>query len=101
MIDQFATKNEIECIMFQYFDYKTFEDFEVNIDGNTFTFQSNPEIDKNILKNNGFFTYELPAPLPKENTWLKQDRKSTRLNSSHVANSYAVFCLKKKMIHTT
>src|SRR5437870_11367614 len=25
-----------------------------------------------------------------------QDRKSTRLNSSHVASSYAVFCLKKK-----
>src|SRR5207253_10700341 len=27
---------------------------------------------------------------------LSQDRKSTRLNSSHVAISYAVFCLKKK-----
>src|SRR5690625_6749281 len=27
---------------------------------------------------------------------LCQDRKSTRLNSSHVAISYAVFCLKKK-----
>src|SRR5690625_6228585 len=27
--------------------------------------------------------------------WTK-DRKSTRLNSSHVAISYAVFCLKKK-----
>src|SRR5690554_7045593 len=26
----------------------------------------------------------------------KQDRKSTRLNSSHVRISYAVFCLKKK-----
>src|SRR5207253_8001286 len=26
------------------------------------------------------------------------DRKSTRLNSSHVAISYAVFCLKKKNI---
>src|SRR5690625_6254719 len=25
-----------------------------------------------------------------------QDRKSTRLNSSHVATSYAVFCSKKK-----
>src|SRR5690625_7095873 len=25
-----------------------------------------------------------------------KDRKSTRLNSSHVAISYAVFCLKKK-----
>src|SRR5215208_8081612 len=29
-----------------------------------------------------------PSPHP--------DRKSTRLNSSHVAISYAVFCLKKK-----
>src|SRR5690625_5459129 len=27
------------------------------------------------------------------------DRKSTRLNSSHVAISYAVFCLKKKKPH--
>src|SRR3989442_4992543 len=27
---------------------------------------------------------------------LSQDRKSTRLNSSHVRISYAVFCLKKK-----
>src|SRR5699024_12825349 len=27
---------------------------------------------------------------------LLQDRKSTRLNSSHVSISYAVFCLKKK-----
>src|SRR5699024_12179941 len=26
----------------------------------------------------------------------RTDRKSTRLNSSHVSNSYAVFCLKKK-----
>src|SRR5207249_9388528 len=28
-----------------------------------------------------------------------QDRKSTRLNSSHVSSSYAVFCLKKKTSH--
>src|SRR5437867_10088674 len=27
------------------------------------------------------------------------DRKSTRLNSSHRTNSYAVFCLKKKKTH--
>src|SRR5437667_8251422 len=26
-----------------------------------------------------------------------QDRKSTRLNSSHITISYAVFCLKKKI----
>src|SRR3989442_9314885 len=29
---------------------------------------------------------------------VKPDRKSTRLNSSHVRISYAVFCLKKKKI---
>src|SRR5215510_11997049 len=31
----------------------------------------------------------------------RRDRKSTRLNSSHVANSYAVFCLKKKKTLST
>src|SRR5437870_10358077 len=30
-----------------------------------------------------------------------RDRKSTRLNSSHVAISYAVFCLKKKKKYNT
>src|SRR5256885_8250142 len=30
-----------------------------------------------------------------------EDRKSTRLNSSHLVISYAVFCLKKKKQHTT
>src|SRR5437667_8272154 len=29
-------------------------------------------------------------------TLLFEDRKSTRLNSSHITISYAVFCLKKK-----
>src|SRR5438874_9642798 len=29
----------------------------------------------------------------------RRDRKSTRLNSSHVEISYAVFCLKKKKKH--
>src|SRR5207249_11886156 len=36
-------------------------------------------------------------------TWLtlpNSDRKSTRLNSSHVSISYAVFCLKKKKKNT-
>src|SRR5688572_31242655 len=30
--------------------------------------------------------------------WYFEDRKSTRLNSSHSQISYAVFCLKKKKI---
>src|SRR5256885_5414377 len=32
---------------------------------------------------------------------VNQDRKSTRLNSSHLVISYAVFCLKKKKITST
>src|SRR5439155_27046536 len=42
---------------------------------------------------------ELPQPRPPAPTQRRAgrvvDRKSTRLNSSHVAISYAVFCLKK------
>src|SRR2546430_13623661 len=34
-------------------------------------------------------------------TFMGQDRKSTRLNSSHSQISYAVFCLKKKNIKKT
>src|SRR5690554_7789006 len=33
---------------------------------------------------------------PARNQRFLRDRKSTRLNSSHVRISYAVFCLKKK-----
>src|SRR5271154_7475294 len=32
----------------------------------------------------------------RERSRRRRDRKSTRLNSSHVETSYAVFCLKKK-----
>src|SRR5690606_23508150 len=45
-----------------------------------------------------------PDPELGEKEWLEllrpreSDRKSTRLNSSHVKISYAVFCLKKKII---
>src|SRR5690625_1283110 len=43
--------------------------------------------------------YQQPVYMPLHRgcqRWLQRDRKSTRLNSSHVAISYAVFCLKKK-----
>src|SRR5258708_31534375 len=41
-------------------------------------------------------------PMVSTETWVKlaQDRKSTRLNSSHQIISYAVFCLKKKKTPT-
>src|SRR2546430_9284851 len=49
----------------------------------------------------------LPTPAPPNRPTLPplangtRDRKSTRLNSSHIAISYAVFCLKKKIKYTT
>src|SRR5690625_6011205 len=47
-------------------------------------------------------TEDWPVVIPPNNQYMltfddqRIDRKSTRLNSSHVAISYAVFCLKKK-----
>src|SRR5690625_6042182 len=41
-------------------------------------------------------TVDPPLRMKVEHHSIRQDRKSTRLNSSHVAISYAVFCLKKK-----
>src|SRR5438067_12530021 len=38
----------------------------------------------------------LRIPVDRELALAIRDRKSTRLNSSHVSISYAVFCLKKK-----
>src|SRR5947207_15584637 len=40
----------------------------------------------------------LPARRRRDAGGRDADRKSTRLNSSHTVISYAVFCLKKKML---
>src|SRR5699024_11595380 len=40
---------------------------------------------------------DLEALIRKADILPSRDRKSTRLNSSHVSISYAVFCLKKKI----
>src|SRR5437899_4233079 len=43
------------------------------------------------------FFWKWTAPVGTICSWTrKRDRKSTRLNSSHLGISYAVFCLKKK-----
>src|SRR5690625_5106429 len=48
-----------------------------------------------IIKRNKIVAAACYLPLS-ESASISRDRKSTRLNSSHVATSYAVFCLKKK-----
>src|SRR5690606_39506772 len=49
--------------------------------------------DRSIVDFNGVVEFQCIAH---EGTTTREDRKSTRLNSSHVKISYAVFCLKKK-----
>src|SRR5438045_7157857 len=44
--------------------------------------------------------FELTVPRYSSREGRREDRKSTRLNSSHLGISYAVFCLKKKKIKT-
>src|SRR5438067_10564395 len=56
-------------------------------------------IDRNLLSRNNqerFFARD--AERNSAGRLQRRDRKSTRLNSSHVSISYAVFCLKKKNI---
>src|SRR2546422_3893738 len=52
-----------------------------------------------LLSEGGRCAEEQPAGL--ESRSAREDRKSTRLNSSHGYISYAVFCLKKKKTKTT
>src|SRR5207249_9236454 len=49
-----------------------------------------------ILSKNGFDVAGEALMMARSSAPSSADRKSTRLNSSHVSISYAVFCLKKK-----
>src|SRR5690625_6676081 len=80
---------------------------ETDHTGTIINFKPDPEIftetiefDYDILKNRlrelAFLNRQLTITLEDKREENKKDRKSTRLNSSHVAISYAVFCLKKK-----
>src|SRR5690625_5672222 len=62
--------------------------------------QIRDEIDQGSAIKRKIFNWAVSIGAERYERYL--DRKSTRLNSSHVASSYAVFCLKKKKIqHTT
>src|SRR5690606_41089580 len=68
-----------------------------------YAFYVSPEGENNIIAT-GFGstevaagTYDVEVNTSPVSTFTVTDRKSTRLNSSHVKISYAVFCLKKKI----
>src|SRR3712207_8829696 len=57
----------------------------------------NPLLQKLLRKAPGTFSHSMQVGNLAENAAERiEDRKSTRLNSSHANISYAVFCLKKK-----
>src|SRR2546429_6574966 len=53
-----------------------------------------------VLGRDGWAPYRQLADAAHQTCLAHQDRKSTRLNSSHGYISYAVFCLKKKNNNT-
>src|SRR5258708_26890269 len=71
-------------------DATTVSQFEVKAGGKTLT----------VLRNGSEWRYSVcadaAAACPTSVADATRDRKSTRLNSSHQINSYAVFCLEKK-----
>src|SRR5690625_6333922 len=85
-------KNESSAEVFESFlnDYNHFRGMKLS---------SSYSLFKDVFREqrviSGFKRKELEE-LFDESKELPLDRKSTRLNSSHVAISYAVFCLKKK-----
>src|SRR2546426_4081382 len=60
-----------------------------------------PEIlvERLVLRRDGYGVRRLEELAPHRSSLI--DRKSTRLNSSHLVISYAVFCLKKKKTQLT
>src|SRR5256885_12297871 len=57
------------------------------------------EHNEEVLQQLGFSERDIDALHASGAVPKVKDRKSTRLNSSHLVISYAVFCLKKKTTH--
>src|SRR5690625_5772813 len=75
---------------------QAFEGFVRN--SRLFLYVNKGEKDTVIVKKNWYAKPQVGVSITAKSTEQLEDRKSTRLNSSHVAISYAVFCLKKKNI---
>src|SRR5690242_21814198 len=64
----------------------------------TTLFRSGGTIDDDVVGRVGYVRVKLAVLEAQIRKTAERDRKSTRLNSSHMSISYAVFCLKKKNI---
>src|SRR5262245_64520315 len=58
--------------------------------------QSNPGVKVELIGHTDQLDLHAGVALQERGVLVEEDRKSTRLNSSHLGISYAVFCLKQK-----
>src|SRR5690625_5891901 len=80
----------------RFFDYQPLLDFKNRLQDVYKRTYKRKELSHALYEMNQTWGAEEQALHNIERLQDEQDRKSTRLNSSHVAISYAVFCLKKK-----
>src|SRR2546426_8998322 len=66
----------------------------------TTLFRSNEPLQRSFVHEYGL-SFGKRLAQSAQNLEAAEDRKSTRLNSSHLVISYAVFCLKKKKKYTS
>ena len=59
--------------------FETPDTFE-HLGETTTTFHSDPNIDKMILKSYNYKAYDVPHPLPQEDTWTKQIGENPIIN---------------------
>src|SRR5690625_6387921 len=89
--------DEGEAIFISYFDWDREENVEIGeVKIATFTKETPLGIDNSFFGSINIIVSQQVLERLIQDKDISVDRKSTRLNSSHVAISYAVFCLKKK-----
>src|ERR1035438_10801463 len=93
LTDAFSQDKDKLILAFRSGEKKKFIEISVN-PGNSFITLRN-KYSRAKRNSVSFFESHLPISILS----VDIDRKSTRLNSSHLGISYAVFCLKKKIHH--
>lgn len=71
IIEDYAIKNNFESIFFRNISYQNVDVIENKLNDYDINFHSDSKIDRTILKNKDYFTFEVPEPLPKQETWIK------------------------------
>src|SRR5699024_12518185 len=89
-IDRSVLEKALEVLANAAYSASNIDYFSINLSGQSMPDEHFVDLAVDLLKRSGIDATRLVFEI------TETDRKSTRLNSSHVSISYAVFCLKKK-----